>query len=951
MSGNILLTGATGFLGTQIALRLLEQTPYKIIALVRGDDDKAALRHISRAWWEWPELTGTIGDRVQVVRGDVTEQLLGLEKKVYDQLLCNVTHIIHTVADLRLNASIEDLRRTNVQGTVNVLKLADLAHKDHEISRFSYISTAYVAGRKMGPVSEDSLSHEDGFLNNYERSKFEGEIQVKNSSLPVSIFRPGMVVGDSKTGAIKTFNTVYVPIRLYLTEKMRIIPVKPSIRINLVPVDYVADAVVRLTFDSNAKGLTFHLTAPYDYLPTVEELVKYVRHWASEKLDVNLPYPRFIPFSPSIFSKISYLQRLMGQKRRRLINTLITLAPYLGEKRHFNRENTDRLLGPYELKWQDFLPSLLKYAVYMGFFHRSERTVHEQILFRLKSRSRPVEYYDIAGGEFIKRSSVELRQEMIYAARSLHKLNVKPGERIALLGFNSTRYLSVDVAIGLLGATSVPIYYTSPVNEINEILKDSGAKVLFVGISKLLNISNKIKTKITVVSFCRESMDLPSDVMSWEEFLAQGKETDKQELKNHKLKNQKIETQETQENAPVTFNDIATIRYTSGTTGKPRGVMFAHGNLRWMAESLASLPPWKDRNSEVTYLSFLPMNHVVEGILGTYSPYYAPAPLKLYFLEDFQYLQQTLPRVRPKIFFSVPRFYEKVWAGLIETRMGKIYINSNKGFKKNILKKILRRELLKKTGLNRCAQLIVGSASVSNDLLQAYRDLGIEVHNAYGLTEAPLVTINRLGENRIGTVGKPLPSTHICIAQDGEIMVKGPQVTSGYFNTDTDSLFRNGWLFTGDYGHLTFEEDLVIDGRKKEIIINSYGKSINPLKIEAMLRNIPGISEAMLIGEGKPYCSAILWVKDEVDSSGIHENIENLNSRLSRPEQIKRWAIINEEISIEGGELTANLKIKRKPIIQRYKNVIDSLYENGNINGSQQKVLIHGDGLVDNNES
>ena len=127
-------------------------------------------------------------------------------------------------------------------------------------------------------------------------------------------------------------------------------------------------------------------------------------------------------------------------------------------------------------------------------------------------------------------------------------------------------------------------------------------------------------------------------------------------------------------NVPLNFNDIATIRYTSGTTGKPRGVMFKHGNLRWMAEFIASMPPWKDRISEIYYLSFLPMNHVVEGIMGTYSPYYAPAPLNLYFLEDFHDLAKALQNVRPKIFFSVPRFYEKVWGSVLESRIGKIYI-------------------------------------------------------------------------------------------------------------------------------------------------------------------------------------------------------------------------------------------------------------------------------------
>jgi long-chain acyl-CoA synthetase len=325
------------------------------------------------------------------------------------------------------------------------------------------------------------------------------------------------------------------------------------------------------------------------------------------------------------------------------------------------------------------------------------------------------------------------------------------------------------------------------------------------------------------------------------------------------------------------------------------------------------------------------MNHVVEGIMGLYGPYYAPAPLNIYFLEDFQDLPKALPEARPNIFFSVPRFYEKVWSSLTENWLSNYYLKSQNSLIKNLLRIFIRRAVLKKAGLDRCAQLIVGSAPVSEDLLTAYHELGIEIYNAYGLTEAPLVTINRLGSNRIGTVGEPLPQTKVKITSDSEIIVKGPQVMSGYFNDNTndpDSAVKDGWFSTGDFGYITPEGSLVITGRKKEVLVNSYGKTISPLKIESMLKDIPEIEEAMLIGEGKPYCSSLLWLDVKNNrTDNITRAIIDINSRVSRPEEIKKWVTLKNDLSIESGDLTANLKLKRRNIIKRFNDVINCIYD------------------------
>lgn len=899
----VLITGATGFLGTQIIQRLLLDTTYEICVLVRGGD---ASKQLSRAWWEYPDLIDNIGLRIHVYNGDITQRYLNLTETDYNELTRNITHIIHTAADIRLNAPLNELRRTNVEGTVNVLQLAHQIHDDHGLTRFSHVSTAYVAGAREGLILEDSLTNEYGFLSNYEKTKFESELQVRNSNLPVTIFRPGMIVGDSKTGYIKTFNTLYVPLRYYLTGKQRILPVNPSTKVNLVPIDYVTNAITNLTFNPRAEGLTFHLTAPYDSLPTLRELLKTVQKWSLKELNYKLPPPLYMPFLGA------FLQRLSRSRlvKSRLLETISTLSPYFNENRRFSRKNTDKLIGPYQLNWQDYLHHLMEYAVYNGFFHRSPRTVHEQILFRLKSRSYPVNYYDIIKGEIINRSSNEIRENIISAVKSLHNLGVTKGDRVALVGFNSTRYLTLDVAIGLIGAVSVPLYYTSSIEEIKEIIMDCKANILFIGTKHILDKLKELENNFTIISFTPESGKLNSS-MNWGEFLEQGSDI---------VLNEEV-------TVPVNFNDTATIRYTSGTTGKPRGVIFTHGKLRWMAECIASMPPWKDRNNTVSYLSFLPMNHVVEGILGLYGPYYAPASLKIYFLEDFQDLPEALPRVRPTIFFSVPRFYEKVWSKLRESRIGAYYLRSKQGFTKQLLRRLVKREVLKRTGLDRCAQLIVGSAPMSEELLKSYQDLGIQIYNAYGLTEAPLVTINRLGDNKIRTVGEPLPKTRICIASDEEIMVQGPQVTSGYFNTE-NMLFIDNWLPTGDYGHVTREGSLVITGRKKEVLVNSYGKTISPLKIECMIRDIPGVTEALLVGEGKPYCSALLWIDEPLPTTDtINTAIKRINSRVSRPEEIKKCVTLKNDLSIKNDDLTANLKLKRNNIVKRYNKVINFIYD------------------------
>jgi long-chain acyl-CoA synthetase len=932
----ILLTGATGFLGAQVARRLLQEADLTILVLVRAEDQASASHRLTRAWWDWPELAAALseGGRVEVLTGDVSQPHLGQDEETYDRLTSRITHIIHTAADLRVDAPLAELRKTNVQGTANLLELAHLAQHDHGLERYAHVSTAYVAGRRSGAIFEADLSGTDGFSNAYELSKYEGEhlVHAAKCELPISVFRPGMIVGAADTGEIRTFNTLYFPLRLYLAGKLPIIPADPALPLNIIPVDYVAEAIVRLTFCPDAEGLNFHLTAPAESLPRAGELISFVRTWAREHLGLRLPRPMFLrlPVPQKPYWPDHEPAESAAQPRRKPLlpdlSGILTLLPYFNERKQFLRDNVDHLLGPYPLDWREFLSRLLAYAVDQGFLHRTERTVHEQILARLASKTRPVNYFDITQGQMLPRSAAEVRRQILASARALTALGIRPGERVAIVGLNNTRYLALDTAIGLVGAVSVPLYFTSPPAEIQAILSVSGARLLLVGAPKVierLGEITRVGSDLPVVSFCRRPApaDLRQDVISWEAFIALGTAIGAELPAPLK--------------APVGFGDLATLRYTSGTTRQPKGVSFQHQHLRWMAQTMASLLPWKARNRMVDYLSFLPMNHVVEGILATYSAYYLPAAVNIYFLEEFKEVQRVLPRLRPTIFFSVPRVYEKIWEAVKSNPVGRWYLGMSDGPLKRALGTLLRWQTLRKSGLDRCAQLIAGSAPCGEEMLRNFRELGIEIHNAYGLTEAPLITLNRLGANRLWTVGEPLPQTEIRVAEDGEILVRGPQVMAGYFEEQVAGKmvqpFRDGWLLTGDLGCLSPEGSLVLKGRKNELFKTAYGKYVQPAKVESLLREIPGVAEAMLVGEERPYCVALLWIEDKTLDREAEQRIDCLvgqvNQGLSHPEQVKRWAVLANDLSIQAGDLTANLKLKRQPIARRLKDVLEGLYD------------------------
>ena len=926
MADTVLLTGATGFLGTELAARLVRDPGLRLYALVRAADEKSAAHRLKSAWQQDGELTGKIGKQVVPVPGDFTLPGLGLCEKYQRLLTDTVTLVVHSGAQISFRKSREEFREVNTDGTGRMLSFASGLKL---LRRFVQVSTAYVAGQKKGTVMEEDPPAE-AFSTYYEESKAEAEKLVRSSGLPFSICRPGMIVGDSATGRVRNFNTIYYVLKQMLLGKMPVFPIRPDTKLNLVPVDYVADAVGKICFSGEADGKTFHLTCPLEAAPEAGELAEYVRRWARKNLSLSLPKAVFLPLPALKKAGLKHNQSGAEGKGGSLEN-ILTLLPYFFAEQVFDRTNTDRVCGAYPLDWRKYLDPLLDFACRKNFMRQTGESVFEQAKVRRESSRYPVSYYDVTAKGIRRVSGPAANRRIDRICSALLASGVRKGDRVALTGVNSVDYMALEQALGLLGAVSVPIYYTTPAEEVSLLLEKCGAKWFFVGDRRMAQEIRTLKTDAKIVTFSvaddLRDEEIREKAVRWNRFLAaEGSPAGTGPAEAGQSGNVQAETgsAETGPAEPPEPEDLATIRYTSGTTGDPKGVMFQFGQLAWMGDALAGLLPWKERNRPVRYLSFLPLSHVVEGILAANAPYYLLAKTDIYYLNDFSALTDALPKVRPNIFFSVPRFYEKLWERAVSNRLGKAWLAMKDGPAKRAAGAALKAAVLKKAGLDCCAQLIVGSAPVSEALLKSFRSLGIEIHNAYGETEAPLITLNRMGDNVIPSVGTPLPETTVTAEADGELVVRGPQVGKGYYGMPSENL-RDGVLRTGDLGVIHENGHITLLGRKKELIVTAYGKNISIPKIEERLKDIPDVTEAVLIGENRPYCTALLWTRS--GTAGLEKAIDRVNAGLSHPEQVRKYRVIARPLSIGQGELTPNLKVKRSVIEEHYAKEIGEMYQ------------------------
>ena len=380
------------------------------------------------------------------------------------------------------------------------------------------------------------------------------------------------------------------------------------------------------------------------------------------------------------------------------------LISYFSEDRQFDTTNTEGLLGPCTLDWKAVLPNLLAYAAAKGFLHASSRTAPEQVLFRLQSTTRPVRFHEIAAGTVRTRTAPEVRGEMLRAAASLRRRWVLHGATAwRSSGSNSVRYLVLDVAAGSRGGRERAAVRHHARRRDGGDPAGQPVTVSFHRGTRADSLAGRMtgrgcpSSPSAATALPRQTRGAPHVLGRFPGPMGNADEA--------------LPDTELARAAPLRPGDHCASP--PGTTGRPKGAIFRHDQVRWMAETLASLLPWKARVHPASYLSFLPMNHVVEGILGTYAPYYLPAPVDIWFLDDFRALSRTLPRVRPTVFFSVPRFYEKVWESFCRRAGWGGSTSVCAADRGSSPVPSCARRCCGGPGLDRCAQLISGSAPAS----------------------------------------------------------------------------------------------------------------------------------------------------------------------------------------------------------------------------------------------
>jgi long-chain acyl-CoA synthetase len=560
-------------------------------------------------------------------------------------------------------------------------------------------------------------------------------------------------------------------------------------------------------------------------------------------------------------------------------------------------------------------------------------------------------------------SAQEMLRRIAGLSKALAELGVKSGDRVGLFAPNCPEWHVADFAIQGLGAVNVPVYFNESHDRLAYILNDSGAQVVFTaGSSQAKTISEchaRIPALEHVISAAPPS-DLQDDILLYETLIASASDADVAEYRRRA--------------AELTGDNLATIIYTSGTTGEPKGVMLSHSNLSSNAVDGAAghhlLP------SDVA-LEFLPLAHVYER---TAAYTYLCNGVSVAYVERIEDVPQALLEVHPTIAASVPRFFEKIYANIIEKG------RRQTGAKRDIFDWALRvaansvpwraygknASLILKMqwsiadsfvfskiraglggGTNGAQRFSAGGAPLAPELAEFFWSVGVTIHQGYGLTEtSPVVTANTPAANKIGTVGRPIPHVQVKIADDGEILVKGPNVMQGYYNKPdaTREVFTpDGWFRTGDIGRLDDDGYLIITDRKKELLKTAAGKFVAPAPIENTLKTSPYITNAIVVGDTRKFVSVLIvpnfaniegaarndghdfatpaqmtsdaWVRDLLSTE-----IERLTASLAQYEKPKRFALLEQDFTYATGELTYTMKMKRRVIEQRYADVITRLY-------------------------
>jgi long-chain acyl-CoA synthetase len=557
-------------------------------------------------------------------------------------------------------------------------------------------------------------------------------------------------------------------------------------------------------------------------------------------------------------------------------------------------------------------------------------------------------------------------QRVRHVALGLAELGVKPHDRVSLLSENRPEWSIVDLAILSLGAINVPIYTTQAVEQVRYILEDSGARLLFVSGRKVFKHAlpgiEGVETLEGMVFFDRDAAEQVEGALTLEDVEERGRERERQEPHAYEALV-----------SPGRGDDLATIIYTSGTTGEPKGVMLTHDNFISNILSISSALPI---SHEDTALSVLPLSHIFERTVFYVFCY---TGVSVYYSASFDQVGEHLRDVRPTIMTAVPRLFEKVYQRIIKKGMSaggwksKLFAWAlDVGQRYAILKdkhepvppllelkhEIASRLVFSKwrAGVGgRLRYFVSGGAPLSPTLSYAFWAADIPILQGFGMTETCIVSANRPDNNKVGSVGLIFPGIDVRIAEDGEILVRGPNVMRGYYNHPeaTRAVMQDGWFQTGDVGYMDTEGHLYITDRKKDLFKLSNGKYVAPQMVESLIKQSELVNQVVVIGAGRKQVAALIvpdwealaavmvaaggstpptrleWSRDPAAIKLVQQEVAQLTKPLADYERVRRVALLPEEFSIDSGEMTPTLKIKRRIVDEKYGQLIEELYGGG----------------------
>jgi len=563
-------------------------------------------------------------------------------------------------------------------------------------------------------------------------------------------------------------------------------------------------------------------------------------------------------------------------------------------------------------------------------------------------------------GHYVPISTQEFAAKVRHFSYGLRELGQGAGDKMIIFSENRPEWVISDVANLCLGGITVPIYTTLVPEQIRYIIDDSDAKIVLCSQPDLWKKVWAVKAELTKVThYISFEPGAPEGTLSFEEVIEKGKKVEKN--------NPELFEKGALEAKP---SDIASIIYTSGTTGMPKGVMLMHSNFISNVLTCAPLLPFSDKD---TAMSLLPLSHVYERMVEFV---YLYKGCTIGFGEGFDTIPQNLLEIRPHIMALAPRILEKFYAGVMDNvlassplkrkifywalKVGRKYsqrklnnqpISGMLNFKKNLASKLVYSKIIARTG-GRVRFFVTGSAPLSKDIAEFFYAMGLVVLEGYGLTEtSPVISLNTFDKMRFGTVGPPIPGVEVKIADDGEILTRGPHVMKAYYKKEeaTQEVFDGDWFRTGDIGHIDEDGFLVITDRKKDIIVTSGGKNVAPQPIENILKANPYVENVVVVGDRRKFISALVvpnfekleayarsnniafetmsdLVKNDKIQSFMEAEIDRVTPNLASYEKIKKISLMDRDFDQEKGEVTPTFKVKRNIIEDKYKNVIDAMY-------------------------